>query len=67
MRSTLVEELRIKSWVSQIGRSVVNGSSSLQNFSDRSCVARAQWRRVGFRQLFTRFSVIQQFRFDLYV
>ena len=46
---------RFKSRARQIGNSVANGSPSLQHFFERSCVARAQWRGDGSRQLVTRF------------
>ena len=52
--------LRFKSRAGQIGRSVANGSPSLRHFFERSCVARAQWRGDGPRQLVTRFGVIQR-------
>ena len=52
--------LRFKSRAGQIGHSVANGSPPLRHFFERSCVARAQWRGDGPRQLVTRFGVIQR-------
>ena len=49
--------LRFKSRAGQIGHSVSNGSPPLHHFFERSCVARAQWRGDGPRQLVIRFAV----------
>ena len=51
-------DLRFKSRAGQIGHSVANGSPPLRHFFERSCVARAQWRGDGPRQLVTRFGVL---------
>ena len=51
--------LRFKSRAGQIGHSVANGSPPLRLFFEWSCVARAQQRGNGPRQLVTRFGVIQ--------
>ena len=50
--------LRFKSQAGQIKHSVVNGSPSLQHFFERKCVAQAQSRGNGPRQLVTRFGVM---------
>ena len=52
--------LRFKFRAGQIGHSVANGSPPLRHFFQRSCVARAQRRGDGPRQLVARFGVIQQ-------
>ena len=52
--------LKFKSRAGQIGHSVANGSPPLRLFFERSCVARAQRRGDGPRQLVTRFGVIQR-------
>ena len=52
--------LRFKSRAGQIGQSAANGSPTLQHFFERSCAARAQWRRDGPRKLVRRFGVIQR-------
>ena len=52
--------LRFKSRAGQIGHSVANGSPPQRYFLERSCVARAQWRGDGSRQLVTRFGVLQR-------
>ena len=52
--------LRFKSQAGQIGHSIANGSPPLRHFFKRSCVARAQWRGDGPRQLVTRFGELQR-------
>ena len=52
--------LRFKSRAGQIEHSVANGSPPLRLFFESSCVARAQRRGDGPRQLVTRFGVIQR-------
>ena len=52
--------LRFKSRASQIGHSGANGSPPLRYFSEKSCVARAQWREDGPRKLVTLLGVLQR-------
>ena len=52
--------LRFKSRTGQIGHSVANGSPPLRHFFEWSCVAGAQWRGDGPRQLVTRSGALQR-------
>ena len=54
------EGLKFKHWAGQIRRSVANGFSPLRHFSERICVALAQLRRHGPRQIVTDFGLIQR-------
>ena len=53
-------DLRFKSRAGQIGHSVAKGSPPLRHFFESCCVAHAQWRGDGPRQLVTRFGVLQR-------